>query len=128
MKIANSVFLAALLAVGLACGYSSKATTPPTAGNMPTITLLNPDSGSAGEAVPLTITGTGFNSDAVVNFGGTQTPTDVTATQITVTIPASAVMTAGTVQVTVTNPGTAGGQYGGGTSAETSAPMTFTIN
>jgi hypothetical protein len=30
--------------------------------------------------------------------------------------------------VTVTNPGTAGGVYGGGTSAETSAPMTFTIN
>jgi hypothetical protein len=30
--------------------------------------------------------------------------------------------------VTVTNPGTPGGQYGGGTAAETSNMMTFTVN
>jgi hypothetical protein len=37
------------------------------------------------------------------------------------------IATAGTVSVTVTNPGTPGGQYGGGTMAETSNIMTFTI-
>jgi hypothetical protein len=44
------------------------------------------------------------------------------------TIPASAVMTTATVPVTVTNPGTPGGIYGGGTAAASSAPMNFTIN
>jgi hypothetical protein len=47
---------------------------------------------------------------------------------LTATIPASAVSASGTVPVTVTNPGTPGGQYGGGTTAVTSAPMNFTIN
>jgi hypothetical protein len=32
------------------------------------------------------------------------------------------------VGATVTNPGTPGGLYGGGTLPETSAPMNFTIN
>jgi hypothetical protein len=32
------------------------------------------------------------------------------------------------VPVTVTNPGTPGGIYGGGTSPATSMPMTFMIN
>ena len=43
-------------------------------------------------------------------------------------IPASAIETANTIQVTVTNPGTPGGQYGGGTQSETSAAMDFTVN
>jgi hypothetical protein len=51
------------------------------------------------------------------------------ATEVKATIPASAVATANpAVPVTVTNPGTPGGQYGGGTAAATSAPMNFTIN
>jgi hypothetical protein len=45
-----------------------------------------------------------------------------------VTIPSSSIMTAGMVPVTVTNPGTQGGPYGGGTQAETSTAMNFTIN
>jgi hypothetical protein len=32
------------------------------------------------------------------------------------------------VPVTVTNPGTPGGIYGGGTSSATSMPMTFMVN
>jgi hypothetical protein len=47
---------------------------------------------------------------------------------LTATIPASDVATAGTITVTVTNPGTPGGIYGGGTMAQTSNSMTFTIN
>ena len=42
MKIAQLLFLTGLLAVGMACGYSQPATTPPTAGTMPTITELAP--------------------------------------------------------------------------------------
>jgi hypothetical protein len=43
-------------------------------------------------------------------------------------VPATAVAAAGTVHVTVTNPGTAGGIYGGGTQPETSVAMDFTVN
>jgi hypothetical protein len=54
----------------------------------------------------------------------------VSASQLTAIIPASSISTAATVTVTVTNPGTAGtGAYGsGGTLAETSNAMSFTIN
>jgi uncharacterized protein (TIGR03437 family) len=75
------------------------------------------------------VDGTNFGSKAVVNFNGAAMKTTfVSATQVKATIPASAVSTAATVPVTVTNPGTPGGLYGGGTAAATSAPMNFTIN
>jgi hypothetical protein len=129
MKIAKTVLLAALLAVGLACGYSSKATTPATAGNMPAIKTLSPSSTPAGTGVVLTVNGTLFNSNATINFGATAlTTTHVSANQVMATISNADVATAGTVSVTVTNPGTPGGIYGGGTSPETSNSMTFTIN
>jgi hypothetical protein len=81
----------------------------------------------------LTVNGSNFAQNAVVNFNGThQTTSHMAANQLTATIPASAIMTPGTVPVTVINPATPGmgGIYGGsgGTSAETSAPMKFTIN
>ena len=68
----------------------------------------------------LTLTGTGFVSGATVNFGSNPaiTPSSVTSTQIVATIPAADIATAGTVNVTVTNPA------GGGTSNA----QTFTIN
>lgn len=128
MKIAKAVFLTALLSLGLACGYSSHATTPATPGTVPTIATLNPNNGTANTAFPLVIAGTGFNGNATVNFGGALTPTQVTATQITVMVPATADMNSGPVSVTVTNPGTMGGIYGGGTQPETSTPVTFTVN
>jgi hypothetical protein len=75
------------------------------------------------------VTGTNFNSNATINWNGTAlTTAHVSSTQLTATVPDADTATAGTVQVTVTNPGTPGGQYGGGTSAETSNMMTFTIN
>jgi hypothetical protein len=67
----------------------------------------------------------------VVNWNGVaQTTTIVSANQVTISVPAAAVATAGSVAVTVTNPGTAGtGPYGGGgTMAETSNAMTFTVH
>lgn len=133
LKPVTSTLLVALIAFTVACGYSSK-TTPPVAGTVPTIAALAPTSATAGSgAFTLTVNGTNFGSKAVVNWNGaaqTSNTTFVSASQLTVAVPASAVMTAGTVSVTVTNPGTAGtGLYGGGgTLAETSSPMDFTIN
>jgi hypothetical protein len=133
MKIATTVLLAALLAVGLACGgynSSSHTTTPPAAGTTPDITELAPDNtNSGGAAFVLTVNGTNFNSNATINWAGTaQTTSFVSASQLTATIPATAIETSGSAMVTVTNPGTAGGIYGGGTAPETSNAMTFTIN
>jgi hypothetical protein len=82
-------------------------------------------------AFTMTVNGSKFNTNAVVNWNGAaQTTTYVSASQVTAAIPASAIATAGTVPVTVTNPGTPGtGMYGsGGTLPETSNSMTFTIN
>ena len=119
-----------LTALSVGCGYSKKSTTPPAPGTMPTISQLSPPSTAAGSSqFPLTVKGTNFSSTAVVNFNGSAMTTTFDSTmQVKATIPASAVATAGTVPVTVTNPGTPGGLYGGGTSAATSAPMNFTIN
>jgi hypothetical protein len=133
MKTVNTMFLAALLALSLACGYSSK-TTPPVAGTMPAISQLNPDSATAGgEAFSLTVTGINFGTKAVVNWNGTaqtNNTTYVSGTQLTVAVPASLIENSGTVQITVTNPGTPGtGVYGtGATLPETSTSMNFTIN
>jgi hypothetical protein len=133
MKIAKAVFLASLLALSLACGYSKPATTPPTAGAMPTITELAPANiAHGGQAFVLTVNGTDFSGNATIYWNGTAESTTVVAagTQLMTTIPATDIATTGTATVTVTNPGTSGtGPYGsGGTLAETSSPMTFTIN
>jgi len=128
MKTVQSAALAGLLVLGLACGYS-KSTMPPQAGTMPAIAQLSPNSTNAGAAFTLTVNGSNFLSNAVVNFNGAaQATTPVSATQLTAKIPGSADMSSGSVPVTVTNPGTKGGMYGGGTQPETSAAMNFTIN
>ena len=129
MQIAQTFIVTAVIAVGLGCGYS-KSNMPPQPGIMPAITQLNPPSQVAGSAsFPLEVDGTNFAGNAVINFNGVkQTPTTVSATKLTTMIPATAVMNAGSVPVTVTNPGTPGGPYGGGTLPVTSAAVTFTIN
>jgi len=120
--------LVALTALSLGCGYSKK-TTPAQPGTMPAISQLSPSSGAADTALPLEVDGTNFSANAVINFNGAaQTTTFVSATKLETTIPASAVMNTGTVPVSVTNPGSPGGIYGGGTLPATSAPMDFTIN
>jgi IPT/TIG domain len=132
MKIANTVFLAALLALSLACSYSSKANMPATAGMMPAIAALSPVSMNAGgQGFVLTVNGSNFSGNAAINWNNTAMSTTWMGTgQVMATIPAAAIANAGMVMVTVTNPGTAGsmGMYGGGTMAATSNSMTFTIN
>lgn len=133
MKTFTTISLLTLIALTMACGYSSKPAAP-AAGTAPTIAQLNPDSATAGgEAFTLTVTGTNFGTKAVVNWNGvaqTANTTVMSGTELTVAVPASAIMAAGTVQVTVTNPGTPGtGIYNtGAVAAATSTPMAFTIN
>jgi hypothetical protein len=129
MKTIKTTLLVALTALALGCGYTSK----PTPGAMPAISQLNPDSVKAGGApFILTINGSNFASQAVVNWNSTpqNTTTYVSGGQLTVGIPASLITNPGTVQISVTNPGTSGtGMYGtGGTLAETSASVGFTIH
>ena len=102
-------------------GTSASVSFTINAASAPTLTSLAPTSATVGGAAfTLTLTGTGFVAGATVNFGASPaiTPSSVTSTQIVATIPAADISTAGTVNVTVTNPA------GGGTSNA----QTFTIN
>ncbi len=91
---------------------------------VPTITSLSPDSGVEGSTgINMTITGVGFVPGATVDFNGTVlTPTSVTGTKITVTIPGPLPLD-GPVNVTVDNPD------GSGVAGQTvnSAPATFNV-
>ncbi len=135
MKTSNGIKTAALaigLALTLACGYSSKPA-PATAGNVPAIAELSPTSATHGSAgFTMTVNGTSFNSNAVVNWNGTamSATTYISGQQLMVNVPAASIASSGSVQVTVTNPAVTGtGPYGGGgTMAETSAPVTFMVN
>jgi len=120
-KVAASILAADLLTVGnfpitvtnpAPGGGTSASVTFAVTSSSPSLTSLSPTSASAGGAAfTLTLVGTGFATGATVNFGTvTITPSSVTSTQIVATIPAADIATAGTVNVTVTNPA------GGGTS------------
>jgi hypothetical protein len=129
-----SVLLLAMLSFGCG-GYSAPMSAAPQAGFVPVIAAIVPNTANHGDpGFALTVNGGTFNANAVVNWDGVaQTNTGHPAmNQLTVAIPASAIATAGSVAVTVTNPGssTPGGPYGGGTTtkSETSGSMTFMIN
>jgi hypothetical protein len=128
MKIVSLLWLT-VLCVGCGGYSSSSKVTPAQPGVVPTIAQLVPNSATAGSAgFTLTVNGSGFGANSVVNWSSTAPATTfVTGKQLMAAIPATAIATAGTVSITVTNPGTPGGQYGGGTSSETSNSMTFTI-
>jgi hypothetical protein len=131
MKLFSVPLLIILIAVfSVSCGYSSPGNTPAQAGITPAIMQLVPNNATHGAAAfTLTVNGSNFNSDATVVWNGSNlTTTFVTANQVTGAVPASAIANAGSVSVSVTNPGTSGGIYGGGTLPETSNTMTFTIN
>src|SRR5205823_5626043 len=86
---------------------------------VPTTTGLTPASAVAGGTqFTLTVTGTNFVASSVVRWNGAaRTTTFVSATQLTATIPATDIATAGTAPVTVFNAAPGGG---------TSNPQTFT--
>jgi hypothetical protein len=95
-------------ATGQMCIASVCVTPNPT----PALTMLTPPEVIRGTgATTLRITGTGFATGATVNFGATAlTPTSVTATEVTVTLPVGELATPREVEVTVTNPAPGGGQ------------------
>ncbi len=83
---------------------------------VPVITSLSPNPVTAGgPAFTLTITGTGFVSPSAVSFNGAnRVATFVNNTTLTIQVAANEIASAGTANITVTNPASAGG--GGGTS------------
>ena len=87
----------------------------------PTITALTPGSIPAGSAATdVVVAGTNFISSSIASFGGSPRPTKIQgATQLTVSLTASDLTTARTVDIVVTNPAP-----GGGTSAP--SPLTIT--
>ncbi len=89
--------------------------TPP----VPTVTALNPTSGSTAGGTAVTITGTNLTGATAVSFGGTAATgvSVVNATTVNCTSPAHA---AGTVDVTVTTPG--------GTSSTSGTGNDYTYN
>ncbi|MBV9760184.1 MAG: IPT/TIG domain-containing protein [Acidobacteriaceae bacterium] len=84
----------------------------------PVISSISPTSTPAGSAAfTLTVNGSGFGLDSAVSFNGTAVTTSVVNSgQVTASIPASLVTTAGTASVTVTSGGV------------TSNSATFTIS
>jgi hypothetical protein len=93
---------------------------PTPAANAPVITLLTPSSAIAGgSGFTITVTGTGFDPAAVVQFNGAAlTTTFNSSTQLQASVPAGSIATAGAAFVTVANPANNGG---------TSALSTFYI-
>src|SRR5207247_517036 len=102
-------------------GGTGSATLTVTINNpVPTTTSISPTCTTAGSAdFSLTVNGTKFVSTSTVNWNGAPLATSfVSSTQLTATVPASLVATAGTASITVVNPSPGGG---------TSNAQTFTI-
>ena len=129
----KAICVLSLAMLSFGCGYSrpSQMTQP---GIVPLVAAIMPPSQMhGGSDFTLTVTGSNFNGNAVVNWNAAAQPntTHPMANMLSVVIPAADIATAGMVQVSVTNPGssTPGGPYGGGSNTpnETSNNMTFTI-
>ena len=103
--------------------FKEVSSQPPGSAAAPTVTSINPNSGSVNGGTPVTITGTGFASGATVAVGGVAATnvTVVSGTQIIATTGASG--TPGTVNVVATVSGQSATLTGGFTySSSTSTP------
>ena len=83
---------------------------------VPTVTGIAPGSGVQGTAVPVTVSGTNFQSGATLSVGAGVTVTGVTvpsATQLLATLTLAVDAVVGPRDVTVTNPGGSGRDTGG---------------
>ena len=94
------------------------------AGVPPAISSLSPSSAApGGAAFTLTVNGTDFASGAAVNWNGTALSTTfVSLTQLTASVPASLIASAGEATVTVVNPG---GATSGGAAFPFQSPLSF---
>ena len=124
MKVCKLFVLPLLTVFALGCGYSNPSMN---SAMVPAISQLSPGSTTAGSAqFQLEVDGSNFSTSAVINFNGTaQATTFVNTGKLEAVISSTAVMTSGTVPVTVTNPATSG-RYN--MPATTSAPVNFMIN
>ena len=88
---------------------------------VPTVTSISPTCATAGgPQFTLTVNGTKFVSASTVNWNGTPLATTfVSSTQLTATVPAALIATAGTASITVVNPSPGGGS--------STPAVTFTI-
>jgi len=88
---------------------------------VPSLTSISPSATTVGgPAFTLTVNGSNFVNGAVVQVNGSsRNTTFVSGTQLSATIPANDIASAGTLSITVVNPAPGGG---------TSAHLTFTVN
>jgi hypothetical protein len=101
-------------------GGGTSAALPFTAYNppAPTLTYIYPNAGPIHTSANLTLNGTGFTANSTVALNGTGiTATYVSATELTVALPALSVALPGNVNFTVTTPAPGGG---------TTAPLPYT--
>jgi IPT/TIG domain len=86
-----SVLLLTLVCLG--CGYSAPKSTSPQPGVMPAVAQLVPNTANSGDPqFTLTVNGSNFATNAVINWNGAKQPTTrVTGGQLTATIPAPAI-------------------------------------
>lgn len=121
--IVSFAFLLTLCGCGGGSNSSAGTQQPPspTPNPSPTVTSVTPPTVAAGSASQtLTVAGTGFISSSVVSFNSTALATTyVSATSLTAALPASAIASDGSANVTVTNPSPGGG---------TSAAVAFAIS
>jgi YVTN family beta-propeller protein len=124
-SIASSGILAVTVTNPVTAGGTSNArnfTVTSVVSSVPAISSLFPSCAPAGEPVQLTVGGQAFVDSSVVRWNGSDQPTTLDPNSgggiLTAQISASEVAAAGTVAVTVFNPGTGGGS---------SNPSTFTI-
>jgi peptidoglycan/xylan/chitin deacetylase (PgdA/CDA1 family) len=102
--------------------FFTLTTPPPPPPVPPLISALSPPIAITGSAdlQYLTIAGTNFAPNSVVNFGSDiLTPAEVTATSISVQVPAADLISPASVAVTVTNPGAV---------STTSNPLNFVVS
>lgn len=108
MPVAQVGVPGSLLGTGVQLGISAS----------PTLTGISPSSVLVNSLFTLTVTGSGFQSNSVITWGGTPLPTTfVSSTQLTATVSASQTATVGTYAVAVTTPG-----------LTTTSSQNFTVN
>lgn len=137
MKIAKMllpllpVVLIAASAIG--CGGYGSNYNSTSGGTTPTIAQFSPDATTAGGMTfTLTVMGANFSAKSVVNWNSTSlTTTYMSGTELTASVPAADVATAGTVQITVATPTSSGSSPWGGSGSSgwlTSSATSFTID
>lgn len=120
-RSASVCLLFLCLGVLIGCGGSGGSNSNIPQNPSPTLSSISPNSTGAGStALTLTATGTGFISSSAIEWNGEALATTfVSSTSLTVQVPTSDLVTAGTASVAVQNPAPGGGR---------SAALKFTIS